>query len=175
MHLTNGATWIRLNFTQLIFHWLISWEGSILSGSALLYAKKKHKHINAKVNYCLFPNSVVKQVKIIPFSWRTKAGWKEYCCFVCHMCWQRRETIWWEGWDPHWGTVPGVHTCCWLQGTFLWEFLLTPNTVRLKEKKWDLDFNHSKLSSWDDCGERVNTSYCWGLVCVMFANTPVCS
>lgn len=57
MHLTNGATWITLNFTQLIFNWFISWEGSTLSG------KKKHKHINAKVNYCLFPISVVKQVK----------------------------------------------------------------------------------------------------------------
>lgn len=63
--------------------------------------------------------------------------------------------IWWEGWDPHWRTVPGVHTCCWLQRPFLWEFLLTPNTLRLKEKKCDLDVNHSKLSSWADCGELL--------------------
>lgn len=55
------------------------------------------------------------------------------------------------------------------------EFLLTPNTIRLKEKKCDLDVNNSKLSSWDDCGEPVNTSYCCRLVCVMFANTQVCS
>lgn len=167
MHLTNGTTWIRLKFTQLIFNWLISWQVSILSGSALLYGKKKHKHINAEVKYCLFPDSIVKQVKIIPSSWRTKAGWKQHCCFVCHMCVQRRYSNLMGGWDPHWGTV--VHTCCWLQRPFLWEFLLTPNTLRPKEKKCDLNVN----PSWADCGEAVNTSYCWGLVCVMFANTSL--
>lgn len=92
MHLTNGATWIRVNFIQLTLNRLISWEGNVetLSGSALLYGKKKHKHINAKVDYCLFPNSVVKQVKIIPSSWKTKPGWKKHCCCVCHMCVQIR-------------------------------------------------------------------------------------
>lgn len=56
----------------------------------------------------------------------------------------------------------------------LWAFLI-PNPIGLKEKKCVLDVSHSKLSSWDDYGEPVSTSYCWGLVCVMFANTQVCS
>lgn len=38
-----------------------------------------------------------------------------------------------------------------------------------------LDIDHVELPKWDDCGEPVSTSCCWGLVCVMFANTQVCS
>lgn len=171
MHLTNGATWIRLNFTQLIFNWLISWEGFILSGSTLLYGKKKHKPINAEVKYCLFPDSVVKQVKIFPSSWRMRAGWKKNCCFVCHVCVQRR----YSNLMGRLGSSLG--NCTWSPHMLLTaeplsvELLLTPNTLRPKEKKCDLDVNHSELPSWVDCGEPINASYCWGLVCVMFANT----
>lgn len=60
------------------------------------------------------------------------------------------------------------HTHCPLQSPVLWEFLLNPNAMRLKEMKGDW------ISTTVSCLPGV-TVVNWGLVCVMFANTQVCS
>lgn len=54
-----------------------------------------------------------------------------------HMCVQRRFSHLMGRLGCSWGTAPRVHRHCPLQRPILWEFLLNPNAMRLKEMKGD--------------------------------------